>query len=55
MAELVLRLESIDAKEVRRVATKYLVGKELAVTGLGALQQMPNLHELKKMASMQRC
>lgn len=55
MAELLLRLESIDAKEVRRVASKYLVGQELAVTGLGALQGMPSLGELRKMASMQRC
>eukprot|EP00403_Amphidinium_massartii_P006321 CAMPEP_0178383386 /NCGR_PEP_ID=MMETSP0689_2-20121128/6975_1 /TAXON_ID=160604 /ORGANISM="Amphidinium massartii, Strain CS-259" /LENGTH=486 /DNA_ID=CAMNT_0020003605 /DNA_START=51 /DNA_END=1507 /DNA_ORIENTATION=+ len=44
--ELMLRIDAVDAQEVRRVASKYLMQSEIAVTGLGPLSKMPSLEDL---------
>jgi len=48
MPELLLRLDCIDATEVRRVARKFLHDADIAVTGLGPLGSMPPLAELRR-------
>jgi len=41
IAEMIKRLDAIDAEEVKRVAWKYLHDAEVAVTALGPLHGMP--------------
>lgn len=48
IAELLLRLDAIDANEVMRVARRHLLDANIAVTGLGPLERMPELTELRK-------
>lgn len=52
--EMDMRLDAIDAEEVKRVATQYLQNGEIAVTALGAIGKMPRLAEIKQMAKL-RC
>lgn len=47
-AELLLRIDAIDAAEVRRVARQHLHDADIAVTGLGPLAGMPPLTELRR-------
>merc|ERR1711862_263102 len=44
-AEMILRINAIDAEEVKRVAYQYLNDAEIAVTGLGPLHGMPTYME----------
>merc|ERR1711972_969203 len=53
-SELLLRLDMIDAAEVKRVARKYLCNADIAVTALGPLDKMPPLTELRRKTSAQR-
>lgn len=53
-AEMVLRIEAVDAEEVKRVAWKYLNDNEVAATGLGPLHGMPVYYDLRRMACMHR-
>lgn len=48
ISELLMRLDAIDATEVRRVARKYLCDADIAVSALGPLDQMPSLVNLRK-------
>nr|PVC54257.1 mitochondrial processing peptidase [Theileria orientalis] len=48
VAEFLLRLEKIDAEEVKRVAWKYLHDSEVALTAVGALHGLHPLHELRQ-------
>lgn len=48
MQELNLRIDAIDAAEVRRVARKHLHNADIAMAGLGPLQGMPPLVELRR-------
>merc|ERR1712050_761175 len=41
-AEMILRIDAIDAEEVKRVAYTYLNDQEVSVTGLGPLHGMPS-------------
>nr|BAN65530.1 mitochondrial processing peptidase beta subunit [Babesia bovis] len=48
VAEFLLRLEQIDAEEVKRVAWKYLHDHEVAVTAMGPLHGMPSLIDIRQ-------
>jgi len=54
ISELLFRLDLIDAAEVRRVALKHLINKDVAITALGSLRDMPSLGELRQRTCMQR-
>eukprot|EP00416_Gambierdiscus_australes_P003494 CAMPEP_0171119264 /NCGR_PEP_ID=MMETSP0766_2-20121228/96840_1 /TAXON_ID=439317 /ORGANISM="Gambierdiscus australes, Strain CAWD 149" /LENGTH=447 /DNA_ID=CAMNT_0011581915 /DNA_START=35 /DNA_END=1378 /DNA_ORIENTATION=+ len=47
ISELLLRLEAIDAAEVRRVARKYLCDADIALTALGPIEKLPPLTKLR--------
>jgi len=53
-AEMILRIEAIDAEEVKRVAYKYLNDGEVAVTALGPLHGMPQYYDLRRATGMHR-
>jgi len=53
-AEMILRIEAIDAEEVKRVAWKYLNDNEIAVTALGPLHGMPQYYVLRQATYMYR-
>lgn len=53
-AEFLLRIDAIDAEEIKRVAYKYLNDAELAVTGLGPLHGMPQYYDLRRATNMHR-
>ncbi|CDR97793.1 mitochondrial processing peptidase beta subunit, putative [Babesia bigemina] len=48
IAEFLIRLEKIDAEEVKRVAWKYLHDQEVAVTAMGPLHGMPSLIDIRQ-------
>merc|ERR1712032_447348 len=48
VSEMLLRLDLIDAAEVRRVATKYLADADIAMTALGSISRLPPLAELRQ-------
>jgi len=54
LVELLLRLEAITTEEVKRVARQYLFDKDVAVTALGPLGQMPPLAELRRRTGAMR-
>mmetsp|Transcript_30314 Transcript_30314/g.55316 ORF Transcript_30314/g.55316 Transcript_30314/m.55316 type:complete len:476 (+) Transcript_30314:74-1501(+) len=45
--ELILRIDAVDAEEVRRVAREHLLNREIAVTGLGPLDRLPSLQKMR--------
>merc|ERR1712217_899578 len=47
IAEFLLRLDAINATEVKRVAKKHLCDTSIAITGLGPLEKLPSLVELR--------
>merc|ERR1712012_50697 len=53
-AEMLLRIEAVDAEEVKRVAWKYLNDQEVAVTALGPLHGMPQYYDLRRATCMHR-
>eukprot|EP00435_Cladocopium_sp_Y103_P063654 s91_g25.t1 len=53
-AEMMLRIEAVDAEEVKRVAYKYLNDQEISVTALGPLHGMPELYILRQATQMVR-
>lgn len=53
-AEMLLRINGVDAEEVKRVAWKYLNDAEVAVTGLGPLHGMPQYYDLRRGSLMHR-
>merc|ERR1719197_465175 len=53
-AEMILRIDAVDAEEVKRVAYKYLNDNEIAVTALGPLHGMPQYMDLRRMTMMHR-
>jgi len=53
-AEMLLRIEAVDAEEVKRVAWKYLNDNEVAVTALGPLHGMPQYYDLRRATCMHR-
>lgn len=53
-AEMVLRIDAIDAQEIKRIAWKYLNDNEIAVTGLGPLHGMPQYFDLRRMTCTHR-
>lgn len=53
-AEMLLRIDAVDAEEVKRVAWKYLNDAEVAVTALGPLHGMPQYYETRMKTSMHR-
>ncbi|KAK1441746.1 metalloprotease [Babesia gibsoni] len=48
VAEFLLRLEKIDAEEVKRVAWKYLHDREVAVTAMGPIHGMPSVIDIRQ-------
>jgi len=53
-AEMALRIDAVDAEEVKRVAWKYLNDNEVAVTALGPLHGMPQYLDLRRATMMHR-
>jgi len=53
-AEMLLRIDAVDAEEVKRVAWKYLNDNEVAVTALGPLHGMPQYMDLRRQTMMHR-
>lgn len=53
-AEMLLRIDAIDAEEIKRVAYKYLNDQEIAVTALGPLHGMPFYLDLRRQTIMHR-
>merc|ERR1712176_423423 len=53
-SELLIRMDGIDAAEVRRVAKKYLCDADIAVTAMGPLDKMPPLKELRQRTRSRR-
>jgi processing peptidase subunit beta len=53
-AEMMMRIDAIDAEEIKRVAWQYLNDSEVAVTALGPLHGMITYVELRRMATMHR-
>lgn len=53
-AEMLLRIEAIDAEEIKRVAWEYLQDAEVAVTALGPLHGMPHYMVLRNQSRMHR-
>ncbi|CAE7535930.1 MPPbeta [Symbiodinium pilosum] len=47
-AEMMLRIDGVDAEEVKRVAYKYLNDQEISVTALGPLHGMPELYIMRQ-------
>ncbi|CDJ41282.1 mitochondrial-processing peptidase beta subunit, putative [Eimeria tenella] len=47
-AEFLMRLNAIDADEIKRVAWKYLHDKEVAVSAMGPLHGMPQLIDIRR-------
>merc|ERR1719188_2322269 len=54
LAEMFLRIEAVDAEDVKRVAWKYLNDNEVAATGLGPLHGMPQYYDLRRSTCMHR-
>jgi processing peptidase subunit beta len=53
-AEMILRIDAIDAEEIKRVAWQYLNDSEVAVTALGPLHGMPTYVDLRRSTTMHR-
>lgn len=53
-AEMILRIEAVDAEEVKRVAWKYLNDAEISITALGPLHGLPSYYELRRNNLMHR-
>jgi len=53
-AEMMLRIDAVDAEEVKRVAYKYCNDQEISVTGLGPLHGMPQFYTLRQATYMYR-
>jgi len=53
-AEMVLRIDAVDAEEVKRVAWQYCNDSDIAVTALGPLHGMPTYVELRRGTTMHR-
>jgi processing peptidase subunit beta len=53
-AEMVMRIDAIDAEEVKRVAWQYCNDTDIAVTALGPLHGMPTYVELRRATGMHR-
>merc|ERR1712032_756077 len=53
-AEMLLRIDAVDAEEVKRVAWKYLNDNEVAVTALGPLHGKPQYMDLRRQTMMHR-
>lgn len=53
-AEMILRIEAIDAEEVKRCAWKYLSDGEVSVTALGPLHGFPQYYDLRRSTNMHR-
>jgi processing peptidase subunit beta len=53
-AEMMLRIEAVDAEEVKRVAWKYLNDAEISCTALGPLHGMPQFYDLRRATGMHR-
>eukprot|EP00929_Paragymnodinium_shiwhaense_P054995 TRINITY_DN2757_c0_g2_i1.p1 TRINITY_DN2757_c0_g2~~TRINITY_DN2757_c0_g2_i1.p1 ORF type:complete len:468 (+),score=155.52 TRINITY_DN2757_c0_g2_i1:91-1494(+) len=54
VAEMMLRIDAIDAEEIKRVAWDRLNDNEIAVTALGPLHGMPQYMELRRATNMHR-
>jgi len=53
-SELLLRVDAVDAAEVRRVAKEHLWDADIALTALGPLDNLPPLKELRKRTGARR-
>lgn len=53
-AEMMLRIDAIDAEEIKRVAYTYLNDQEVAATGLGPLHGWPQYVDLRRQTIMHR-
>jgi len=51
---MMLRIEAVDAEDVKRAAWKYLNDAEIAITALGPLHGIPQYYDLRRMTMMHR-
>lgn len=54
ISELLLRMDAIDAAEVRRVARERLTNADIALTALGPIDKLPPLAELRQRTVAER-
>lgn len=54
ISELLLRIDAVDAAEVRRVAREHLCGADIALTALGPIDKLPPVTELAKRSGIRR-
>jgi processing peptidase subunit beta len=54
LAEMMIRIDAIDAEEVKRVAWKYLNDAEISATALGPIHGHPQYMDLRRMTTMHR-
>jgi processing peptidase subunit beta len=53
-AEMMMRIDALDAEEIKRVAWQYLNDSDVAVTALGPLHGMPTYVDLRRQTTMHR-
>jgi len=53
-AEMIMRIDALDAEEIKRVAWQYLNDSEISVTALGPLHGMVSYLEMRRMTTMHR-
>lgn len=53
-AEMILRIDAIDAEEIKRVAWQYLNDKDISCTALGPLHGWPTYVDLRRQTTMHR-
>eukprot|EP00927_Polykrikos_kofoidii_P003741 TRINITY_DN11511_c0_g1_i2.p1 TRINITY_DN11511_c0_g1~~TRINITY_DN11511_c0_g1_i2.p1 ORF type:complete len:110 (-),score=16.58 TRINITY_DN11511_c0_g1_i2:49-378(-) len=53
-AEMILRIDAVDAEEVKRVAWEKLNDAEISVTALGPLHGFPQFMDLRRATMMHR-
>ena len=51
--EIEMRLAAISVEEIKRVARRYLHSRELALTALGPIDNLPTFERIKALNSMQ--
>ncbi|CAE7234660.1 MPPbeta [Symbiodinium natans] len=51
-AEMMLRIDAVDAEEVKRVSYKYLNDQEISCTALGPLHGMPELYIMRQATAL---
>merc|ERR1711957_1054746 len=54
VAEMMIRIDAIDAEEIKRVAWKYCNDNNVSATALGPIHGFPQYLDLQRMTTMHR-